>query len=187
MRTVIGVAVVIAVCCAAGCTGKSTLPPPPSRSESAAPSPRALPPGTPSLNCSDPIGIVSSPTTPYSSTLEVVGLDTTSTLQASSTGGTDPHRLFAKTGLLVHAGRESTLTVPAGWATHVSIAWGNQAAEWTTSLHLPACPEPPSGSGQWLAFPGEFSLDKAACVPLEVRAGNTTTTVYVSVGAHCRG
>jgi hypothetical protein len=122
---------------------------------------------------------------PYSSTLEVVGLKTT-TLQANSAGGTAPHRLFAKTGLLVHTGRESTLTVPEGWAAHVSIAWGNHAAEWTTSLHIPACPEPHSGSGQWLAFPGGFSLDKAACVPLEVRAGGKTTTIYVSVGAHCR-
>ena len=147
----------------------------------------ALPSGTTSLNCSDPIGIVSSPPTPYGNTLEVVGLDTTSTLQVSSTGGTDRHRLFAKTGLLVHAGRESTLTVPADWATEMAIAWGNHAAEWTTSLHVPACPEPPSGSGQWLAFPGGFSLDKAACVPLEVRTASETTTVHISVGVDCPG
>jgi hypothetical protein len=146
-----------------------------------------LPSGATSLNCSDPIGIVSSPTGPDSGTLDVVGLDTASTLQVGSTDGTDPHRLFAKTGLLVHAGREATLTVPAGWATQVSIAWGNHAAEWTTSLHIPACPDPPSGSGQWLVFPGGFSLDKAACVPLEVRAGSRMTTVHVSVGARCPG
>jgi hypothetical protein len=187
MRIVIGVAVVIAVCCAAGCSGTSIPPPPPSLSASAAPSPRALPPGTTSLDCSDPIGIVSSPTAPHSSMLDAVGLDATSMLQVSRKGGTEPHLLFAKTGLLVHAGRESTLTVPADWAAQVSIAWGNHAAEWTTSLHIPACPEPPSGSGQWLAFPGGFSLDKAACVPLEVRAGSKTTTVHISVGAHCRG
>jgi hypothetical protein len=146
-----------------------------------------LPRGTTSLNCSAPIGIVSSLPTPYRSQFEVVALDTSSTLQASPTGGTDPHRLFAKTGLLVHAGRESTLTLPADWATRVSIAWGNQSAEWTTSLHIPACPQPPSGSGQWLAFPGGFSLDEAACVPLEVQAGSKTATVYVSVGASCQG
>ena len=187
MRTVIGFAIVIAVCCAAGCTGTSTTPPRPSRIASAAPSPRALPPGTTSLNCSDPIGIVSSPPRPHSNTLDVVGLDTTSTLQVSSRDGTDPHRLFAKTGLLVHAGREATLTVPAEWARKVSIAWGNHAAEWTTSLYIPACPEPPSGSGQWLAFPGGFSVDNAGCVPLEIRAGSKTTIVHVSVGAHCPG
>jgi hypothetical protein len=109
----------------------------------------------------------------------------TSTLQASDAGGIDPHRLFAKTGLLVHAGQESTLTVPAAWATRVSIAWGNHAAEWTTSLHIPACPKPSWGSGQWLAFPGGFSVDRPACVPLEVRAASKTTIIYVSLGAHC--
>jgi hypothetical protein len=185
MRTATTVAVVTAVCCAAGCTRESTPAPPPFRSASASPSPRALPAGTTSLDCSDPIGIVALPTKPYSSILDVVGLDT-STLQANSTDGTDPHRLFVKTGLLVHAGRESTLTVPAPWATRVSIAWGNHAAKWTVSLHLPACPEAPSGSGAWLAFPGGLSLDEAACVPLQVRAAGKTTTVYVSAGVHCR-
>jgi hypothetical protein len=138
-----------------------------------------------SLTCSSPIDVVGSPTEPRTGTLDVVGLDTTSTLQVSGTDGNDPHRLFAKTGLLVHAGREASLTVPAGWASEVSIAWGNHAAEWTTTLHIPACPEPSSGSGQWLAFPGGFSLDKPACVPLEVRAGGKTATVHVSVGTPC--
>jgi hypothetical protein len=187
MRTVIAIVATIVVCCAAGCTQTSSAPPPTNPSASTAPSPAVVPPGTTSLDCSDPIDIVPSPTTPRSSTLDVVGLDTVSTLQVSNTGGTDPHQLFAKTGLLVHAGRASTVTVPADWATHVSIAWGNHAAEWTTSLHIPACPEPPSGSGQWLAFPGGFSVDRATCVPLEVHAGTKTTTIHISVGARCRG
>jgi hypothetical protein len=130
---------------------------------------------------------MSSPARPRTGIFGVVGLDITSTLQVSRTSPGDPHRLFAKTGLMVHAAREADLTVPAGWATRVSIAWGNQAAEWTTGLHIPACPRPPSASGPWLAFPGGFSVDKPACVPLRVRAHNRTTTVHVSVGAHCPG
>jgi hypothetical protein len=137
-----------------------------------------------SLACDSPIDVVRSPAQPRSGTLGVVSLDTTSVLQVSGTGGNDPHRLFAKTGLLVHAGRAASLTVLPGWATDVSIAWGNHAAEWTTTLHIPACP-PPSGSSQWLAFPGGFSLDKPACVPLEVRAGSKTATIQVSVGTPC--
>jgi hypothetical protein len=185
MRTVIQVAVVIAVCAATACTGPTTSPPPPIRSASAKPSPGALPAGTTSLNCASPIDVVSSPPTPSSSMLEVVGLDTASILQTGDAGGADPHRLFAKVGLLVHAGRESTLTVPSAWATRVSITWGNQAAEWTTSLHIPACPKPSWAAGQWLVFPGGFSLDTAACVPLEVHAASKVTVIYVSVGAHC--
>jgi hypothetical protein len=185
MRTVIGVAAAIAVCAATACTGPSTSPPPPVRSASAVPSPGALPAGTTSLNCSSPIDVVSSPPAPYSSTLDVVSLDTTSTLQAGRAGGADPHRLFAKVGLLVHAGQESTLTVPSAWASRVSIAWGNQAADWTNSLHIPACPKPSWAAGQWLVFPGGFSLDTAACVPLEVHAASRTTVIYASVGARC--
>jgi hypothetical protein len=187
MRTIIRVAVVVTLCCEVACTGQPTPGSPPKESPSAAAVSGALPPGSVGLNCSGPIGVVSSPTAPQNNVLGVVGLDTTSTLQVSRTAGTDPHRLFAKTGLLVRAGREANLTVPAGWTTLVSIAWGNHAAEWTTSLHIPACPVPPSGPGQWLAFPGGFSLDKAACVPLEVRTGSKTTTVHVSAGARCRG
>jgi hypothetical protein len=186
MRMVVGVAVMIAACCATGCTGGSIPPPPPAQSASASPTPTALPPGTTSLDCTNPIGILPAPTPPWSSTLDAVALDTASTLQATSTDGTDPHRLFAKTGLLVHAGRESTLTVPSPWAARVAIAWGNHGAEWTTRLHIPDCPHPPSGVGTWLAFPGGFSLDAPACLPLEVRAASRTTTIHVSAGAPCR-
>jgi hypothetical protein len=184
-RVVIGFAVMIAVYSSTGCTGRSAPLPPPGRIAPATPSPEAPPLGSVSLDCSGPIDIVPSPPTPHSSVLEAVGLDTTSTLQVDPTDATDPHRLRAKTWLYVHAGRESTVTVPAGWAAAVSIAWGNHAPVWTTSLHIPACPQPTSGSGQWLAFPGGFSPDKAACVPLDITSGGKTITVHVSLGLPC--
>lgn len=185
MRTVLRVAVIIALCSGAACTGKVDPAVSPSGRVPAASGSGAAPPGQVNLDCSDPIDMVSSPTGPQRGILDVVGVDITSTLQAGRTDG--PHRLFAKTGLLVHAGREGSLTVPASWATRLSIAWGNHAPEWTTGLHIPACPAPPGASGRWLVFPGGFSVDKAACVPLQVHAGKETTTVHVSVGAHCRG
>jgi hypothetical protein len=186
MRTVLRVAVMVALCSGAACTGKADPAISPSGHVPAASgSSDAAPPGQVDLDCSAPIDVVSSPTAPQRDILDVVGVDITSTLQAGRTDG--PHRLFAKTGLLVHAGRDGSLTVPASWATRLSIAWGNHAAEWTTGLHIPACPAPPGASGQWLVFPGGFSVDKAACVPLQVHAGKETTTVHVSVGARCRG
>jgi hypothetical protein len=185
MRTIIGVAAVIAVGLAAGCTGTSATAPPPGRSASATPSPSALPPRTTSLDCS--LGSVETLTAPLRSTLDAVGLDTGSTLGVSRAAGTDPHPLFAKTGLYVHVGHAATLTVPADWAARVSIFWGNRPADWTTSLHIPACPEPSPGAGQWLAFPGGFSVEKAACIPMEVRAGSEMSTVHVSVGVACPG
>ena len=138
-----------------------------------------------SFDCSGPISIVTSLPTPHSSVLEAVGLDTTSTLQAGGADPADPHRLRAKTWLYVHTGRESTVTVPAGWATAVSIAWGDHAPVWTTSLHIPACPQSTSRPGQWLAYPGGISLDKAACVPLDISSGAKTITVHLSLGLPC--
>jgi hypothetical protein len=140
------------------------------------------------LDCSNPIGTLASPTGSPRNMLDVVGLDldSTSTVQAGPGGDlADPHPLFAKVGLLVHRGRESTVTVPGDWASKVSIAWGNHAAQWTTSLRIPACRQPWPGAGQWLVYPGGFSLDAAACVPLEVRAGTTTTTFSIPVGVRC--
>ena len=185
MRVVIVFAVMIAVCSSAGCTGRSTPLPTPSRTAPASPSPEALPLDAVNFDCADPISIVTSLPTPKSSLLEAVGLDTTSTLQAGGRAPTDPHRMRAKTWLYVHTGRESTLTVPAGWTTAVSIAWGNHAPVWTTSLHIPACPQPTSRPGQWLAYPGLISLDKAACVPLDISSGGKSITVHVSLGLPC--
>jgi hypothetical protein len=189
MHRVFRVAMVIALCSGSACTGN---PPPTASSSGRAPtatasSGNAATAGQVGLDCSGPIGTMPSPTGSHRGILDVVSLDTTSTVQASAADGADPHRLFAKTGLLVHAGHEGDLTVPKNWATRVSITWGNHAPQWTTGLHIPACPAPPGASGQWLAFPGGFSLDKAACVPLQVRVAQQTTTVHIPVGVPCRG
>jgi len=162
-------AIVVALTLVAACTSKSAA--------------TKLPAGTTLFDCSAPIGELPSPTKPQTSVLDAVALDTTSTLQVDDSGY--PHRLFAKTALLVHAGHDSMVIVPADWAARVSIAWGNHAAQWTTSLHVPACAKDPTGTGDWFVFPGGFSLDSAACVPVEIRSGNKTTTVHASVGAPC--
>jgi hypothetical protein len=173
------------LCLGAACTGDPAASP---RGRTPVPSDgAATSPGQVDLDCSDPIDTVPSPTGPQRGVLDIVGLDTTSTVQAARAEGAGPHRLFAKTGLLVHAGREGSLTVPASWAARLSIAWGNHAPAWTTVLHIPACPAPPAATGRWLVFPGGFSLDQAACVPLRVRAGRETATVHVPVGAPCHG
>jgi hypothetical protein len=139
---------------------------------------------TATLSCSDPIGTLPSPTSPQQGILDVVALQTTSTLQVSDSSD-DAYRLFAKTGLMIHTGRASTLTLPVDRAGRAAIAWGNPASEWATSLEIPACPSPTSGQDVWLVFPGGFSLDVPACVPLQVRAGSEVSTVRVAVGAPC--
>jgi hypothetical protein len=136
------------------------------------------------LDCGWPIDTLPAPVQGYSAVLDAIAFDTR-ILQADDGGGNDPHRLFAKTGLLVHAGRTASLAVAEGWTDRVSIAWGNHAAEWTTTLHIPACPATPAGEDRWLVYPGGFSLDTPACIPLQVRTGDQVTTIHVAVGAPC--
>jgi hypothetical protein len=183
MRIVTGVAVLAACSLTAACTAGSP-PATPSSAVRSDPGPRAPSSAHARLSCSDPIAAMPAPTSPHSPILDVVALDTTSTLQVNA-GSDEPHRLFAKTGLLVHVGRASTLTLPADWEGRASIAWGNHESEWTASLQIPACRPSTSADDQWLAFPGGFSVDVPSCVPLEVRAGNDLDTVNISVGARC--
>lgn len=171
------VALVIVSCCVAACTAGPAKPAPPTSTRV------SLPPGTAELTCEDPIGVTATVPSPETAVLDAVAVDITSTLGPAAITG-EPHRLFAKTGLLVHAGHPATLTVPGDWSGRVSIAWGNHAAQWATSLRIPPC-SPPSGTGGWLAYPGGFSLDTPACVPLQVRAGDQVTTVHVAVGKPC--
>jgi len=180
-----GVAVVGLVVCAA-CTATSGQSATPGGAASPASSTSGPSAGAAALDCSDPIDTLPEPASTHSSVLGVVALQTTSTVQANeSDDGAQPHRLFAKTGLLVRAGREGTLTVPAAWSGKLSIAWGNHPAEWTTSLRIPMCPTTSGGGGQWLAYPGGYSLDEPACVPLEVDAGTTVKTVHIALGVPC--
>lgn len=137
-----------------------------------------------SLDCSNPIGSYRTVDGDYQDVLGTVGIHTKTTLQAFPTDETAPHRLFAKTGLFLHSGRAATLTVPKAWAKKVSIAWGTNAAEWTTTLHIRACPTPPGGAGSWLVFPGGFSLDQPACVPRSCYP-TSKKIVQVSVGVPC--
>ena len=135
------------------------------------------------FSCTDPIDQVVAPARPLHAILNAVALETsTTTLQANDAGGTAPHRLFAKTPLLVHVGTPAVISLVGRWASRASITWGNHGTEWTTQLQVPACPSNGPG-GDWLAYPGGLSVDQPACVPLEIRSGGSVTTVRISVGA----
>jgi hypothetical protein len=141
-------------------------------------------PGVIQFSCDSPIDQLVSPARPQRVVLDAVAVDTSKSLQANDAGGTAPHRLFAKTPLMVHVGRPAEIAVPARWASRASIAWGNHAEEWTTQLQIPACPSNGPG-GDWLVYPGGLSVDQPSCVPLEIRSGGSLATVRISVGAPC--
>ena len=140
--------------------------------------------GATAFSCDNPIGQLVAPVRPQRVVLAAVALDTSHSLQAQDAGGTAPHRLFAKTALMVHVGSAAEIDVPARWAGRASVAWGNHAPQWTGQLVIPACPSNGPG-GDWLVYPGGVSVDQPSCVPLEVHAGDAVVTVRLSIGAPC--
>ena len=141
--------------------------------------------GTAVLACAGPIG-TDAPAAPMETVLGVVGLPASpryGALQTSRTGGVGAARLFAKTGLVVRAGRSFDLVVPDG--TTLGVAWGSASAAPTRRLHVPACPS--AGGDGWLAYAGGYWTDRPACVTVIVAAGGRQQRVRIGVGTPCPG
>ena len=120
----------------------------------------------------------------YEVLLDRVALPTGRTLQASPPGKDDPAEpLFAKAGLLVKPRKPFTLVVPRPWRRHLSIAWGGARRTLRLRVDLACGPVP---AGTWVAYPGGFWVDEAACVPLLVKTAHTTKRVQLGIGEACR-
>jgi hypothetical protein len=105
-------------------------------------------------------------------------------IQHTATDGTNgAPRLFAKSGLLVHTGVASTITVQAPPHRAARIGWRNSAITPTRRFQIPACPA--TGGATWLAFPGGYWVDHPTCLRLTVRTSTGTATERVAVGARC--
>jgi hypothetical protein len=174
----IGVLVVTAT----ACVSTSTVAPTPS-------DPVAV------LGCQDVIASEVAPPTGSSIVLDAVALPTGRALQANRSSGSDPNeKLFAKDGLFIRRGASFDLVVPAAWRGRLEVGWGSLSKP-TSRLHIPGCrptQRMPSSSrwalsDDWLVYPGGYSVSRAACVSLIVRAGQTEQTVQIGVGASCPG
>ncbi|MCY1138365.1 hypothetical protein OWR29_10190 [Actinoplanes sp. Pm04-4] len=165
----------------AACSAEPPTPPTaaPAASPTAPGSAAPASPATPSsagsdvVDCAHDIG-GRPPDSGYRLVLDAVALPT-GVLQANDSG--EPGRLFAKTGLLVRAGRavELTVTTPG-----VTIGWGSPGPEGTT-IRVPACPNP----NGWLAFAGGYTVTEPTCVALTVRSNGREQKAEVSVGRRC--
>lgn len=137
------------------------------------------------LPCTQNIG-TDAPAAPMETVLGVVALPASpryGALQTSRSGGDGPERLFAKTGLIVRAGRSFDLVVPDG--TTLGIAWGSAPAKPSRRLHVPACPS--AGGDGWLAYAGGYWTDRPACVTVVVVAGDRQRRVRIGLGTPCPG
>jgi len=100
-------------------------------------------------------------------------------LQTFLTNG--PHRLFAKTGLIIRPGTTFELVVPGRFSSRLSIGWQTPSRRVVVS----GCASP--GGGGWLAFVGGYWIDHPACVSIIVRAGGRQQQVPIGLGKACPG
>ncbi|MFI5952647.1 hypothetical protein [Cryptosporangium sp. NPDC051539] len=177
MRAALGVVV---VCCAlTGCTGDPSPAPsgPPSPPAPVTPPAPALPSGAVALDCSAPIDTLAEPPAGYTTAAGVIALADREPVGLSASAPLDPHHRFGKTGLLVRAGRTATLSV----GPEAAISWGNTGSEWTRTLYVPVCPQPAGAHGPWLAYPGGYSVDAPACLPVVING----VTLRIPLGRPC--
>lgn len=149
--------------------------------------PTAATAGGPALRCADYIDD-SAPIGSLQVVLGVVALPASPRYGALGTAllssGQGPHRLFAKTGLVIKPGATFELVVPASLAGRLGIGWGSPAVP-DPQVLVDKCANP-AGTG-WLAYAGGYWIDHPACVPIIVKAGGRQQTVHVGVGAACPG
>lgn len=185
---------VLAALLLGGCTGGTppagSTPQPTATSTSSSASPVTSPavPALATLRCDGAID-GGPPPRNFSTVLGVVALPLSPAyraLQAFDSGDPASPALFAKTGLLVRAGRASELDVPADPRNRVAIGWGNaQVFRPSTRFAVPACPD--TFATGWLAYPGGYWADRPLCLPLTVRADGREQQVRVGIGTACPG
>jgi hypothetical protein len=88
---------------------------------------------------------------------------------------------WRKAGLVIRAGAGPVVvSVPNGWRDRVAIGWGNAGSSGSTVRFAPCA------RGPWHAYAGGFSLRRPSdCVPLVVRVGERSATVWLGFERRC--
>jgi hypothetical protein len=128
------------------------------------------------------------PASDWTVVLDVVALPASPKTPALGTDGGDPSAspaMFAKTGLLIRAGRAFELSVPAVPGNAIGIGWGGSPSSPSRRFVVPPCTDR-YGTG-WLSYPGGYWADRPLCLPLTVRAGGREQQVPIGIGTPCPG
>lgn len=97
---------------------------------------------------------------------------------------TAPHRRWEKSPLVVRLGRRATVEVPRTWAARLAFTWGTDAqlTPWTTKMVVGPCHDRYGHRSPWVAFPGGYSFDRPACVPIRITTGGRSRVLRVALG-----
>jgi hypothetical protein len=98
--------------------------------------------------------------------------------RAGSGGG---YRWFRPARIAIRSGGgDVSVSVPLGWRRVAALSFGRVDA--TDTVRFARC----TAQRGWVVFEGGFHLrERAACIPLAVRVGGTTTTTRLGVGRAC--
>jgi hypothetical protein len=114
--------------------------------------------------------------------LDTVVLPRSSQLALPARAGREGRfRWFRPARIAIRSGEPDVeVSVPLGWRHLVALGWGRGGA--ADGVRFERC----SAARGWVVFEGGFHLrERAACVPLAVRAGGTATTVRLGLGRAC--
>lgn len=139
------------------------------------------------LDCGNYIG-AHRPVAGLKVVLGVVALPTSAAgpaLQTALVGESSMPRLFAKTGLLIKAGTDFQIIVPARAGDRLGIGWGSAATP-SKAVVVRHCPDE-GLPVRWLAYAGGYWLDHPACVTLQVRTATKQESVHIGLGTPCPG
>jgi hypothetical protein len=136
-----------------------------------------------SVGCGNIIGSVKSVTDPgYRRVLGRVEAPPVRLQRAAATAQAGwPY--FAKSGLVLHAGRTAvTVSVPSRLGHRVAISWGNGLPA-VQALRIAGCSPSPH---RWNAYAGGlFTRTPIACVPLIFEAAGRSQTITFGIGRSC--
>lgn len=95
--------------------------------------------------------------------------------------GSRPWRYWQKAGFQIRGGSlPVTISVPKDWQHRAAITWG--ADGMVSTLQISSCP----ASELWNDYVGGFYLrSPSACLPLQIRVGQRTATVWFGLGRYC--
>ncbi|MEA2000707.1 MAG: hypothetical protein U9N84_02280 [Actinomycetota bacterium] len=123
----------------------------------------------------------------YTDILGVVALPTSESAPAALQVNRDDkappiERYWAKTGLVVMAGRSFELRIADDLVGSAAMGWGSPA-QMVERVVDGGC----EGGSGWVAYPGGFVVDEPRCIRITVKSGNDEQTVDIGVGAPCDG
>jgi hypothetical protein len=116
--------------------------------------------------------------------LDAVVLPRSSELALPARAGQDGHyRWFRPARIAIRSGEpDVAVSVPLGWRETVAVAWGRSSPG--DVVRFGSC----AAARGWVVYEGGFHLrDRAACVPVVIRVGGTSTTVRLGLGRACGG